>query len=215
MSSIMKRQIPLTITAIIMIIMIAEYHFSPPAIRSTATEITNWGIVLSGFAILLGAGNMITYQSRFIIRKTPGKWWYAIICLFSMVLFAIVGLLYTPNSSEYQWLYSNLYAPPNMVIWALPVFWLISASFRTFRARNLESLILLLSGVITLIGFAPIGEAISSDLPKLADWIILIPTTGVNRGIIAGAGIGTFSMALRILLGRERGHIGETSAGGE
>lgn len=208
-SKLVKRDIPTIIIMVIMAIMIVEYYLDIESIAPIAAELRNWGIILSGFALVLGAGNLVIAQGRHIIRRTPGRWWYGIVLLTTMMIYLVVGLVLSPTSSQYQWMYTNIFAPSNMVVWGLPVFWLASAAYRTFRARNAEATILLITGIITLLGFAPVGEAIVKALPDLSSWIIQVPTIGASRGVIIGAGIGTFALALRILLGREKGHLGE------
>lgn len=208
-TKLVRRDIPTIIIMVLMTIMVVEYYLDIEAIVPIASELRNWGIILSGFALVLGAGNLIIAQGRHIIRRTPGRWWYSVVLLMTMFVYLVVGLALSPTSTQYQWMYTNIFAPSNMVIWGLPVFWLASASYRTFRAKNIEATILLIAGIITLLGFAPIGAVIYKGLPALSSWMIKVPTIGASRGVIIGAGIGTFALALRILLGREKSHLGE------
>jgi hypothetical protein len=208
-TKLVSRDIPTFMIMILMIIMIAEYYLNIEGIAPIAGELRNWGIILSGFSLILGAGNLIISQGRHIIRRTPGRWWYGIVLLGTMMVYLVLGLALGPTSSQYQWLYTNIFAPSNMVVWGLPVFWLASASYRTFRARNVEATVLLIAGIITLLGFAPVGAVIYEGIPGMSSWIIQVPTIGASRGIVIGAGIGTFALAMRILLGREKTHLGQ------
>ncbi|MCL5039724.1 MAG: hypothetical protein M1299_07900, partial [Firmicutes bacterium] len=83
-----------------------------------------------------------------------------------------------------------------------------SASFRAFRARNVEATILLLAGVLVLLGRAPVGELISGFFPRGADWLMNVPNIAGNRAILIGAAIGTVATGLRLLLGIDRGYLG-------
>lgn len=211
MSVFLRRNVPMIITSVIIIIMVAEYYINIKDLRTIATELRNWGIILSGFALCLGAGNLIVYHGRHIMKRTKDRFWYGIVCITSMLIFIIIGLGLSPTSPQYRWLYTNLVTPSSMVAWSLPIFWLASACYRAIRVRGLETALLLIATVITLIGFAPVGDVIYKDFKTISDWIIEVPGTGVNRGIMIGAGIGTFGLGLRILLGKERGYLGEAA----
>jgi hypothetical protein len=70
-------------------------------------------------------------------------------------------------------------------MFALLAFFVASAAFRAFRARNAEAALLLVSAIIILIGRAPMG-----------------------RAIMLGAAIGALATGLRVILGLERSHLG-------
>jgi ABC-type antimicrobial peptide transport system permease subunit len=206
---IFRRNIPMIITSIIIIIIVAEYYIDIKELRTFATELRNWGIILAGFALCLGAGNLIIYHGRHIMERTKDRFWYGIICITTMLIYTVIGLSLSPTSPQYGWLYTNIISPLSMVAWSLPIFWIASACYRAIRVRGVETALLLIATLITLIGFAPVGDLIYKDFKTASDWIIEVPGTGINRGIMIGAGIGTFGLGLRILLGRERGYIGE------
>lgn len=106
------------------------------------------------------------------------------------------------------WIYDHVFAPCNATMFALLAFFVASAAFRAFRARNIESALLLGSAIIILLARAPIGRAISTSLPDLAQWILDIPSNGSRRAIIMGAAVGAIATGLRVILGLERSHIG-------
>lgn len=109
------------------------------------------------------------------------------------------------------WFYDHVFAPCNATMFALLAFFVASAAFRAFRARNVESALLLGSAIIILLARAPIGRAISTALPDLAQWILDIPSNGSRRAIIMGAAVGAIATGLRVILGIERSHLGGDS----
>ncbi len=111
----------------------------------------------------------------------------------------------------YVWLYDHVFAPCNATMFALLAFFIASAAFRAFRARNTEAGLLLFSAIIILLGRAPIGGFISSNLPDLADWIVNVPNNAGRRAIMIGAALGMIATSLRIILGMERSHLGTDS----
>ena len=85
--------------------------------------------------------------------------------------FAIKQNLITPvdwgahvqkNGSLFQWMFKYIFSPLSATMFALLAFFVASASFRAFRARNFEASLLLLAGIIIMIGRVPAGSLISS-----------------------------------------------------
>lgn len=109
------------------------------------------------------------------------------------------------------WIYDHVFAPCNATMFSLLAFFVASAAFRAFRARNIESGLLLGSAIIVLLGRAPMGAAISGKLPALSQWILDIPNNGSRRAILMGAAVGAVATGLRVILGLERSHLGGDS----
>ncbi len=106
------------------------------------------------------------------------------------------------------WIYDHVFAPCNATMFALLAFFVASAAFRAFRARNIEAALLLVSAIIVLLAQAPIGRWITTALPHLSDWILDILSNGSRRAIIMGAAVGAIATGLRVILGIERSHLG-------
>ena len=117
------------------------------------------------------------------------------------MVFGLDGRLYT-------WTYNYIFAPCNATMFALLAFYIASAGFRAFRARNTEAALLLGAGIILLLGRAPIGRLIYDSLPEVANWIIDVPNNAGRRAIIMGAALGAIVTGLRVILGMERQHLG-------
>jgi hypothetical protein len=106
------------------------------------------------------------------------------------------------------WFYNYVFAPCNATMFALLAFFVASAAFRAFRARNIEAALLLGSAIIVLLAQAPIGRWLTTSLPHLSDWILDILSNGSRRAIIMGAAVGAIATGLRVILGIERSHLG-------
>ena len=106
------------------------------------------------------------------------------------------------------WFYDHVFFPCNATMFALLAFFIASAAFRAFRARNTEAALLLGAAIIVLLGRAPIGRLISDRLPEITNWIIDVPNNAGRRAILIGAALGAIVTGLRVLLGMERQHVG-------
>jgi hypothetical protein len=121
---------------------------------------------------------------------------------------ARLRMLWGVTGRTYTWLYDHLFAPANATMFALLAFFIASAAFRAFRARNTEAALLLAASILVMIGRVPIGRALSERLPEISDWIVEIPNNAGRRAIIIGAALGGIGTSLRVILGLERSHLG-------
>jgi hypothetical protein len=117
-------------------------------------------------------------------------------------------MLWGRDGRVFVWIYDHVFGPCNATMFALLAFFVASAAFRAFRARNLEAALLLGAAILMMIGRAPLGRAISDVFPDLAQWILDVPSNGGRRAIMMGAAIGAIATALRVVLGLERQHLG-------
>jgi nucleoside permease NupC len=108
----------------------------------------------------------------------------------------------------FVWVYDHVFAPCNATMFALLAFFVASAAFRAFRARNVEAALLLGAAIIIMVGRMPMGRWLSESLPDIAQWILDVPNNGSRRAIIMGAAVGAIATSLRVVLGLERSHLG-------
>ena len=117
-------------------------------------------------------------------------------------------MLWGPQGRAYTWVYNHIFDPCNSTMFALLAFFIASAAFRAFRARNTEAALLLSAAIVIMLGRAPIGRAMSDSLPLIADWILDVPNNAGRRAIMMGSALGAIATGLRIILGLERSHLG-------
>jgi hypothetical protein len=93
-------------------------------------------------------------------------------------------------------------------MWGILAPYIVSASFRAFRLKNRESLVVTICCVFVLLMNAPIGEAIWPGFPAIGKWITdVMQTTGV-RVFTIGVAIGTLALYIRTLFGKETASLG-------
>ena len=115
-------------------------------------------------------------------------------------------------------MFTFVMSPLQSTMYSLLAFFVASASYRAFRAKNVEATILLLSAFVILLGRTPLGMALTAwipdsfsifQIPNMAIWIMNSPNLAGQRAIMIGIALGVISMSLRLLLGIERGYLGQ------
>ncbi len=219
----MKKTLPLIITFLAGFYMILAFFVPHHAVAASAQEMQSWEIIIVAFTLVLGIGNLIQVHAAKIRQRQAG-WPYSLVLLACLVGMMIIGLGWGINEgTAYYWLYDNVMAPLSAAMFSLLAFFIASAAYRAFRARNKEATLLLVAAVIIMVGRIPLGNHLWQHLPwvgsrfpgaleSLTQWIMDIPNAAGQRGIKIGAALGAVSMALRMMLGIERSYL--TTGGG-
>jgi hypothetical protein len=95
-------------------------------------------------------------------------------------------------------------------------FFILSAAYRAFRIRSVEASILMATALIVLLMFVPIALRLTSGIDpgsfagnfridSIGMWLLTTINVPAIRAIDLGLGFGLVAMALRIMLGLERG----------
>ena len=177
-------------------------------------EFLEWGLILSAGAFLLGLVNLVQDNLPKVQQKAQ-DWQYKAIMLVALLDTLIIGFSGGTSRQDagfsYKWFFDYVFVPLNATMFALLAFYIASAAFRAFRARNLEATVLLSAAILVMISRVPIGESIpviGDYLPRLMNWIMDIPNTAARRAIFIGAALGAVATGLRVILGLERSHLG-------
>jgi membrane-bound acyltransferase YfiQ involved in biofilm formation len=146
---------------------------------------------------------------------------FGLVVIFGFLVITIPGLFFSGGRSfsdvgtPFYYLFDHVYIPLSATMFALLAFFVASASYRAFRARNVEATMLLLAAFVLMLGRVPIGDWITAWLPEgyrlgeWADWIMDFPQTAGQRAIMIGIALGVVSSALRVILGLERAMGGD------
>ena len=221
----MKTTIPVIIAFLSGFAMIFLFFISPEysSINGVEleSEILSWVTIVGGFTLLLGVVSIVRVNYTAVKRRKEG-WGYKIATLISIFIMAIPAIIPSSISplfgtgygSIYDWLFNNIDAPMMSTMFAMLAFYIASAAFRAFRARNAEATLLLATAVLVMLWRIPMGEIVLSGLheniPSLINTYIMNGANmAVQRGIIIGAALGAASMSLRIILGIERMYMGK------
>src|SRR6185369_14849116 len=126
---------------------------------------------------------------------------------------------YSENGSALWWLYEYVIRPVTTTMYGMLAFYVASAAFRAFRAKNLEASLLLGTAIIVLLGRTYAGEWLSQGISDDSPWSGLrvdnmttliqdIFVTSGTRAIKIGIALGVVATSLKIILGLDRSYLG-------
>lgn len=228
----MRRKIPLSIAFIFGVIMIIQFFIPHPVSRDFFQMILDWMIIVGAFTYILAVSSLIRVHKGKIKRKKEG-WGYSYVTLIALVITAIIGVIggaFQPTKvtttlfQKISWhlqqptilmvIYRYIQMPMQATMFSLLAFFIASAAFRAFKARNITAVLLLITAFIVMLGRVPVGSLITKRLPEafhlsnVVEWILNYPNMAAQRGILIGVGLGMIATALKIILGIERGYLG-------
>lgn len=224
----MKRTVPLLITFIVGAVLILAEFVPHEPFGNFGEDFSLYFDIIAVFAFLLGGGNLIRVHVTKVQRKKK-DWPFSIVTLVGFLGMLAAGLLKIGNpdgiqgdvaksGSLFNDLYMFIFTPLQASMFALLAFFVGSASYRAFRAKNLDATILLVAAFVILLGRTPFGLWLTSGLegslsflqiPNLANWIMGVPNLAGQRAIMIGIALGVISMSLRLILGVERTYLGQ------
>jgi hypothetical protein len=209
-------------------------------LQETVPRISDLSQILTGFLLLLGIISLLRIHITRATRKAPDSA-YSMLLLGSMAVMTVFGFWnWTDRIADKQsrlsdvanwtfvqygqdFLFDGLLQQMEAAMFSIIAFYILSAAFRAFRIRSVESsvlmgsaLILMLSlmgaltqwwghGVDGLVASTHQGFFDNLKLEVVADWLKKYMQTPSIRAIEFGVGLGTISMGLRIWLGLEKG----------
>ena len=170
-------------------------------------------VLTAGFAI--GVIN-ITRVHMINIKRRRATWKYSVlllICLCGMAIFSVIASPFAldPNAAVipasviafatpiWEFLYYKILVNVNSSIFSLLAFFIASAAYRAFKARTLESTLLLVAGLLVMLGQAPIAGLIWPGFSAIREWILAFPNTAGQRGILIGVALGVLVFSVRRL----------------
>ena len=228
----MKRTIPLMIAAVTGFVVIASTFI--PYAQSWGDRTMIWFDILASVAFILGGGNLLKMNLQKVSNRRPG-WGFAAVTVIAFLITLVIGLgkfgqlpsekfpdsswsgSYLEEGSAIWWAYEYMYQPLQATMFSLLAFFIASAAFRAFRAKNTEATILLVTAFVVLLGRTYAGIFLTDWLPddysglrldRLTNTIMNTFNTAGNRAIMIGIAMGVVSTSLKVLLGIDRSYLG-------
>lgn len=171
-------------------------------------------MIITAFAI--GIINLTRIHYRNIKLKRP-DWKFSVVLLGSLYGMAIFSIISSPYSLDPQgivippslinailpiwnFLYYDILTTINTSIFSLLAFFIASAAYRAFKLRTVESTVLLVAGLLVIVGEAPISDLIWPGFSAIHNWIMLVPNTAGQRGILIGAALSMIAFSVRKMI---------------
>ena len=123
---------------------------------------------------------------------------------------------YAESGTPFDWMYLWVLQPLMTTTFALLAFYVASAAFRAFRAKNLEATLLLGTALIILFRATMFAGYVQVTLPddsllgmdRIYAFVMSVFNTAGNRAIMIGIALGIASTSLKVLLGIDRSYLG-------
>lgn len=200
--AVLKRVLPAAVAIAVGLFVLVSVFTSIPVLDPIGTYFIDTAIIIAAFALFLGLINLVRVHYRRIRDRKTG-WPYSIVLLISVFVVLAVGLPSSgPSEPVVQWIFDYVQAPIQASFSALLVFFVVAATYRLLRVRNVESVVLLIVVLLVLVGQVTVG--LLPIMPQIKDWIVSVPAMAGVRGILLGVALGAILTGIRLLLGVER-----------
>jgi len=202
-------------------------------LKDVTSVVADFSNVLTAFLLGLGIYSIVSVHGKRILKRQQ-DWSFSVVLFASIVLMAIFG--YADWMDEQNrtaavtalspgfWnrgrdlLFDGMLQNMDAAMFSLIAFFILSAAYRAFRIRSVESTILLSTALIVMLSLMGVvvsawdglaGDFAGGNL-KLSEISKFINSNLQTPGIQAvkfGLGIATLAMAMRIWLSLERGGL--------
>lgn len=186
----------------------------------TARTGDSWGFYYPALILLIGGMAMLIKAQTEASSSSSKSKKSAMIGLGLIVVFVIISIMddswnfyfYTQEGLKnvaFTDFFEHIMIPIQSTMFSLLAFFIASAAYRAFRARNILATLLLVAALIVMLRFNPYLGPVSGLMESAADWLLNVPNLAAKRAIIIGIGLGIVATSLKVLLGIERSYMGK------
>ncbi len=203
------RQGPFVLTFLVGAMLIAIFFIPHYRAQQVQTQLLDWANIVYAFALALGSISLLVLHGN-KVRAGGSQAKYSFVTVAALVVITVAGVVQgVEEGTLVNRIYNAVNAPLASTMFALLAFFIASAAFRAFRARNTEATLLLATALIMMFGRVSIGEFVWSGFPPLTEWLLDVPNLAAKRGVAIGVGLGAVATALKIILGIDRSYMGK------
>lgn len=219
MSTLIRRDIPTLIIAILGFGLVAEWFWGGtifPVLSDYKSMMGKYMSIISYTARGIGTFYGLTSEWYMLQRARasgePRKIWgqYFITGTFFTIMFIMLFIAFAfnfPNSvrsPEYKWWYYNTYQQFYQGQYAVMFIYQTGAIYRVCRARSMETIVLMVAGIAFILRSIPIFVSYIPGLLELGNWFAFAPALAGTRAATLTASLGALVVGLRGLIGREQ-----------
>lgn len=212
MSNVLKRiEIPIALTIIATLLQVIPYYFDLAPVQTVANQVQTMVLIIVACATFVGVISILQVHGKRIQRQSEG-WYYSGIVVIGTVIMALTGLPLQEfglgtNNAIFNYIFTNAMTPLGGTMYSIIAFFITSAAFRAFRAKNVESSIVLVAGTLMVMSNAPLFVNAFGPFADIGLWIRNVPNMATMRSVTIGAALGAIALAVRTLMGIERGYL--------
>lgn len=193
---------------VVQLFLYIPYFFQvPQVVKDIESSMLTIGVVIATFAMLVG---IYTITRRELVKtsKRAKGWPYSVWLLFVTWSMIVVGVVLGQTHPLYNFYQNGIVLPGDATIYAILVFYMISAGARAFRMRDTQATLLIVVTVLVLLQQAPIATAYWSGFDTIGSWINNNLGMAITRVFAVITALGGIVLAVRLITGREMGIIG-------
>ena len=232
---VVSRSIAVLVASLAAVAMVLSKFVVP--MESAETTVAQWFNAMAAIAFVLGGASLLKMNLVAISARRPG-WGYSAVTVAAFLVTLAVGLSKAgvppspafpdhpmggkedAEGSALWWIYEYLMSPMTGTLFAMLAFYVASAAFRAFRAKNAAAIFLLATAFVVLLGRTYAGVLATSWIPADNAWIawlrlenlsaviMSVFTTAGTRAIIIGIAIGVAATGIKIMIGLDRSYLG-------
>jgi hypothetical protein len=208
MASILRRkETSLILIGISFFLVTGVYFFDIPALGDFSNNLVLMVSVLNAMSILLALYSQ-TKRSLLLVRQKAHGWPYQLYLVITIYLMTAVGFIYGQSSPQFMWFQYAILNPTGSVIYSILAFYMASACARAFRARSPQAALLLISGIIVLLGQAPLTGVFAPFMGTARAYLTDSFAMAASRVFTMSVTMGAVVLGVRIITGKESAAIG-------
>jgi hypothetical protein len=203
-----RREVAVGLCAVILLTVLFGRLLAIDGLRSASSLFTNWGSIVLAFSVGYGSVHLILMEVQRIQRR-DFEWYFSIWTLVMLVIAFSVSMFIRPITvNDYVvWLLNSISLPTDATLYASSGLAIIFATYKSMRIRNFESALFVITAFFGLFYWIPLIEASAPTIAALGSWMTNELSVGGARGGLIVLGFGAITLALRTILGYERGYF--------
>jgi len=208
-SRFVRTRITRIVIVITLLSAVLGYYFTSPELANLNNELNLWNMNIITFTLFIGLITIYFRHSKSISQRST-DWPFRLYTLVLIPIWIVMGLYSGLYSDMYQTAFLSTKITLHIAILGQLIFFYLSAMYRTFRVKTLRTGILVICALVMVVLNSPITTSNWSAADMISAWLLQNPGMGGARAVVLTSGVGGVVLALRILMGLEKGALRAT-----
>ena len=207
-----KRQLPIFLVFLVGLTITLDWFIVWEPLQNATKTLLNFQVIMYAALMYFSMVNLYSVHTGRIRTNLRSKNYYDVftsgLLLFFLTIAVFIGDAFGRNHPAYMFIYDNFRTPLAYAGGIHITTFIASAAYRVLKPKSVETTILYLSALITLLSNIPFLTVSIPALMVARTWITDIVVKSAYRAITIGLGLGGILLGLRVLLGIETSYIG-------